>query len=85
MAVTRKKATKKLPTKSAVTAAAAAPKAPRTSKKAISPEERYKMIELAAYYRAERHGWQVDPHQNWVAAEKEVDTQLSGGKGKAKK
>jgi len=35
------------------------------------------MIDEAAYYRAEKNGFQVDPHANWIAAEKEIDELLS--------
>ena len=45
--------------------------------KAVTPEERHKMVEQAAYFRAEKLGWQVDPHANWVAAEAEVDAILA--------
>ena len=48
--------------------------------KTVSAEERFKMIEQAAYFRAEKHGFQVDPQANWVAAEKEVDAILAKGK-----
>lgn len=48
--------------------------------KAVTLEERQKMIEQAAYFRAEKFGWQVDPHANWVAAEAEVDAILAGKK-----
>jgi len=47
------------------------------SSKVISAQERYHMIDEAAYYRAEKSGFQVDPHANWVAAEKEIDELLS--------
>lgn len=47
------------------------------SSKLISAQERYHMIDEAAYYRAEKSGFQVDPHANWVAAEKEIDELLS--------
>lgn len=82
-------------TASSVAAAAAAPAAQKRAPaaapkkkavvakpvvKTVSPEERFKMIEQAAYFRAEKHGFQVDPHANWVAAEKEVDTILAKGK-----
>ena len=62
------------PKKKAVAAAKPAPA------KTISPEERFKMIEQAAYFRAEKHGFQVDPQANWIAAEKEVDAILAKGK-----
>lgn len=70
------------------TVKAAAPKARTTRKKSapksspplhrvISAQERYHMIDEAAYYRAEKSGFQVDPHANWIAAEKEIDELLS--------
>lgn len=83
-------------TASSVAAAAAAPAAQKRAPaaapkkkavvvakpvvKTVSPEERFKMIEQAAYFRAEKHGFQVDPHANWIAAEKEVDAILAKGK-----
>ncbi|HMO05809.1 MAG TPA: DUF2934 domain-containing protein [Kiritimatiellia bacterium] len=62
-------ATKPVPAAKAAPAKAAA--------KTISAQERYHMIDEAAYYRAEKSGFQVDPHANWVAAEKEIDELLA--------
>jgi hypothetical protein len=45
----------------------------------VTPEERKKMIELAAYYRAEKVGFTGDPQQHWAEAEKEVDAMLKAG------
>ena len=45
----------------------------------VSPEERQKMIELAAYFRAEKVGFTGDPQEHWAAAEKEVDAMLKAG------
>lgn len=43
----------------------------------IKPEERYKMIAQAAYFRAEARGFNGgDPREDWTQAEKEVDQQL---------
>jgi DUF2934 family protein len=40
---------------------------------AINPDERHRMIALAAYYRAEQRGFvNGDPLQDWLAAEAEV-------------
>lgn len=50
---------------------------PKAGKK-VSPEERMKMIEQAAYYIAEKDGFKGDPHAYWVAAE----TQINGMLGK---
>jgi hypothetical protein len=51
--------------------------AKKVATRAVTPEERHKMIEQAAYFRAEKLGWQVDPQANWVAAEAEVDAILA--------
>ena len=55
-------------TKSAVTAnkAAAQP----------SPEERYRMVETAAYFIAEQHGFQGRSDEHWAAAEREIAARL---------
>lgn len=55
----------------------------RTSKKAaagrqVSAEERYRMIQEAAYFRAEKEGFDCDPWKCWLVAEAEVDAQLAG-------
>mgnify|MGYP000509970182 CR=1 FL=1 len=48
------------------------------STRSISAEERYRLIAEAAYYRAEKRGFQGgDPNQDWIQAEKEVDAKLS--------
>jgi Protein of unknown function (DUF2934) len=40
----------------------------------LNPEERYRMIAVAAYYRAEKRGFVGgDPAQDWVDAEAEVE------------
>lgn len=49
----------------------AAPKA-----RVISSEERYQMIQTAAYYRAQASGFQGDPRIHWAEAEKEVSKRL---------
>lgn len=59
-------------TRKAAPKAAAKPAAP-----VVTPEQRHKMVELEAYYRAEKLGWQVDSHANWVAAEAIVDARLA--------
>lgn len=56
----------------------AAPKAVVAPKKpAISPEQRYKMIEEAAYYVAERHGFSGDSAYFWSLAEAEINAKLT--------
>lgn len=39
----------------------------------ISAEERYKMIETAAYFIAEHHDFKGNPTDFWIAAEAEVN------------
>ena len=63
------KAAKKLETKPVVKQAAAA-------KTAISPEDRYKMIQDAAYFIAERHGFNGDSAYFWSLAEAEISGKL---------
>jgi len=61
----------------AVAAPAPAPAKPvakaKSAPKTISAQERYHMIDEAAYYRAEKNGFQVDPQENWIAAEREIN------------
>ena len=43
----------------------------------VTPEERRRMIESAAYARAERRGFVAgDPMDDWLQAESEVDSRL---------
>lgn len=43
----------------------------------ITPEERFEMIAEAAYYRAQKRGFEGDEHlQDWLEAEKLIDSQL---------
>lgn len=79
---TVKKAAAAKPAKSEVKVAAkpvaaAAPAKPaakaKSAPKTISAQERYHMIDEAAYYRAEKNGFQVDPQENWIAAEREIN------------
>ena len=48
---------------------------------AIRPEERRHLIEVAAYYIAERRGFHgASPHDDWLQAEREVDAMIEAGK-----
>ena len=86
------KSVKKSPAKKAVAKAAPAPKKPaaKSAPKAVraakpvapkapapSPEDRYRMIEQAAYFIAERHGFNGDSAYFWSLAEAEVNSRLS--------
>ena len=47
-----------------------------------SPEQRCEMIEQAAYFRAEKRGFQGgDPVADWLLAETQVDGLLSPAEG----
>lgn len=39
-------------------------------------EERYRMVETAAYFIAERHGFQGRSDEHWAAAEREIAAKL---------
>ncbi|HQN64572.1 MAG TPA: DUF2934 domain-containing protein [Methylophilus sp.] len=56
-----------------------AKKAPaRKTSSANSPFERYKMIEVAAYYLAEKDGFKGYAADYWIAAEQDIDKKLTG-------
>ena len=77
----KKISAKKAPAKSAVTRkvtkSAAVEKSATASKAPINPEERYKMIQEAAYYIAERHGFNGDSAYFWSQAEAEINSRFS--------
>jgi len=41
-------------------------------------EERYRMIETAAYFIAEQHGFHGHADEHWAAAEREIAARLGG-------
>ena len=44
----------------------------------VTPEERWQMIAVAAYYHAEKRGFVGgNPAEDWAAAEAEIDAQLA--------
>lgn len=72
-------AAKKAASKTTVSKAA---KTAATRKKTVKPaiitsEERYKMIEVAAYYIAEKHGFGHDHMSHWLQAEQEINAKLN--------
>ncbi len=46
--------------------------APKAKPSKISPEERYRMVEVAAYFMAERNGFKGSPVEYWTAAEAQI-------------
>jgi hypothetical protein len=46
----------------------------------VSPEERHHLIEVAAYFIAERRGFHgISSHEDWVQAEMEIDAMIAAG------
>lgn len=41
-----------------------------------TPEERYRMVETAAYFIAEQHGFQGRSDEHWAATEREIAAKL---------
>lgn len=76
---TAKKTTAK---KAAAKTVEKAAKPASTRKKSLKPaiitsDERYKMIEVAAYYIAEKNGFGHDHQHYWLQAEQEIDAKLN--------
>jgi len=82
------KEVKKSPAKKAAPKAAAekktvakvapvAPKAPAAKKPEVTPEQRYNMVQDAAYFIAARHGFNGDSTYFWSLAEAEVSARLN--------
>ena len=64
--------------KASTKSAATTPRKDAPKQLVMTPEERYRMIAVIAYYRAEKRGFiGGDPAQDWVDAEAEVQ-QLIG-------
>lgn len=63
--------------KTAAPKKAAAKKASPAKPSAPGPEERYRMIEVAAYYVAERNGFIGDPREFWAEAEAQINRMLA--------
>jgi hypothetical protein len=77
-APTKKAPAKKAPAKKAATKKAAS-KPAKPSKLDITPEERWKMIAIAAYHKAEKRGFVPGNElQDWAEAEKEISKLLLG-------
>ncbi len=50
----------------------------KNSRTIVSAEQRYRMICEAAYYIAEKRGFKGgNPSEDWVKAERQIDTMLS--------
>lgn len=57
-------------------AVSAKPKTSKSKHVQPTPEERYRMVEMAAYFIAEKHGFQGRSDAHWAAAEREIAQKL---------
>jgi hypothetical protein len=71
-------AAKKATARKKATPRAAAKKA--GLEKQISLEERFRLIQEAAYLKAEKEGFNCDQSECWLIAEAEVDARLAGSR-----
>ena len=68
----------KAPTKHDATTKAKHPAAGnKAAVKLITPEERYRMVETAAYFIAAQRGFQGHSDEHWAAAERAIAAKLS--------
>ena len=50
------------------------------TRRTIAPEERRRLISMAAYYRAQRVGFgKTNPIEDWLLAEREIDAMMGFG------
>jgi Protein of unknown function (DUF2934) len=78
--VTTKKPAPKASTPATAKKPAAPAKASPAKPAAPSPEQRYKMVQDAAYFIAEKNGFKAGSMDYWIAAEVEITALLSGKK-----
>ena len=56
-----------------------APDAPKAARSELSPEEVYRLIQEAAYFKAKARGFEPGHEvQDWIEAEQEVRRRLEG-------
>jgi hypothetical protein len=80
---TRKSAAPKAAAKKAAIRKSAAPRVAAKKngpEKQTSLEERFRWIQEAAYFKAEKEGFNCDPSECWLAAEAEVDARLASSR-----
>lgn len=69
---------KKAPAKKAATSETATKKSrTKAAVVEVSPQQRYEMIQYAAYFIAKCHGFEGDPHIFWTEAEAQIDNHKS--------
>ncbi len=76
--VPKKVAPKKAAPKKKVSKKAVSKQSPSTAKMSATPEEHWKMVAVAAYYKAQARGFAPGYDQaDWLEAEREIDAFLS--------
>jgi hypothetical protein len=77
--ITKKKTAKKKVSRTKAENIPAKPSKPDVSSIDITPEERWKMIAVAAYHKAEKRGFAPGNElQDWTEAETEIDNLMFG-------
>jgi hypothetical protein len=82
-AAARKSAAPKVAAKKAAARKSAAPRVAAKkagSEKQTSLEERFRLIQEAAYFKAEKEGFNCDPSKCWLVAEAEIDARLASSR-----
>lgn len=72
-----KSTTKKVSAKVSTPKVAVKPKTTTNKTTKISAEQHYKMVEIAAYYIAEKNGFAASPSGYWAEAEAQINSMLS--------
>ena len=73
------KASKKKPGSTATAGTSTRPRKAAAARNEPDPEQRYLMIQEAAYYRAEKAGFSGDCMDHWLEAERQIDQLLRQG------
>jgi hypothetical protein len=82
-AAARKSAAPKVAAKKAAARKSAAPRVAAKKagpEKQTSLEERFRLIQEAAYFKAEKEGFNCDPSECWLVAEAEIDARLASSR-----
>ena len=82
-AAARKSGASKVAAKKAAARKSAAPRVAAKKagpEKQTSLEERFRLIQEAAYFKAEKEGFNCDPSKCWLVAEAEIDARLASSR-----
>jgi hypothetical protein len=82
-AAARKSAAPRVAAKKAAARKSAAPRVAAKKagpEKQTSLEERFRLIQEAAYFKAEKEGFNCEPSECWLVAEAEIDARLASSR-----